>query len=59
MKIDAALGARLVALAAGMGLLVAGIDLRLTPDGAWCCFESTPPPTSRSTSRPPASRSRR
>lgn len=32
------------ALAAAMGFFVAGIDLRLTPDGAWYCFEVNPSP---------------
>ena len=27
-----------------MGLLVAGIDLRRTPDGRWYCFEVNPSP---------------
>jgi D-alanine-D-alanine ligase-like ATP-grasp enzyme len=27
-----------------MGLLVAGIDLRRTPDGRWSCFEVNPSP---------------
>ncbi len=27
-----------------MGLLVAGIDLRLTPDDEWYCFEVNPSP---------------
>jgi hypothetical protein len=31
-------------LVAGLGLLVAGVDLRQTPDGAWCCFEVNPSP---------------
>ena len=42
--IDGELGERLVRLAAGMGLLVAGIDLRLTPDDEWYCFEVNPSP---------------
>jgi len=32
------------ALAAAMDFFVAGIDLRLTPDGAWYCFEVNPSP---------------
>jgi hypothetical protein len=32
------------ALATAMGFFVAGIDLRLTPDGAWYCFEVNPSP---------------
>jgi glutathione synthase/RimK-type ligase-like ATP-grasp enzyme len=32
------------ALAADMGLLLAGIDLRRTPDGEWYCFEVNPSP---------------
>ena len=35
---------RCLALAADMGLLVAGIDLRRTPDGRWFCFEVNPSP---------------
>jgi glutathione synthase/RimK-type ligase-like ATP-grasp enzyme len=35
---------RCVALAASLGLAVAGIDLRRTPDGAWYCFEVNPSP---------------
>jgi D-alanine-D-alanine ligase-like ATP-grasp enzyme len=27
-----------------MGLLLAGIDLRRTDDGEWCCFEVNPSP---------------
>ena len=27
-----------------MGLFVAGIDLRRTPSGEWCCFEVNPSP---------------
>ena len=30
---------RCVRMTRGLGLLVAGIDLRLTPDGTWYCFE--------------------
>lgn len=32
------------AMAAGMGLAVAGIDLRHTPDDRWVCFEVNPSP---------------
>jgi hypothetical protein len=32
------------ALAAGLNFLLAGIDLRCTPDGAWYCFEVNPSP---------------
>ena len=42
--IDGELGERLVRLTASMGLLVAGIDLRLTPDDEWVCFEVNPSP---------------
>jgi glutathione synthase/RimK-type ligase-like ATP-grasp enzyme len=38
------LGTRLVGLTASLGLLVSGIDLRLTPDGDWFCFEVNPSP---------------
>jgi glutathione synthase/RimK-type ligase-like ATP-grasp enzyme len=43
-EIPAALGDRLVALTRRMGLLVSGVDLRLTRDGTWCCFEVNPSP---------------
>lgn len=39
-----AIAQRCRAMAAGMGLSVAGIDLRCTPDGAWVCFEVNPSP---------------
>lgn len=39
-----AIGDRLVALAHRMGLRLAGVDLRLAPDGAWICFEVNPSP---------------
>jgi glutathione synthase/RimK-type ligase-like ATP-grasp enzyme len=42
--VDDELGKRLVRLAAGMDLLVAGIDLRVTPDDEWYCFEVNPSP---------------
>jgi glutathione synthase/RimK-type ligase-like ATP-grasp enzyme len=42
--IDGALGERLVALTRSMGLLVAGIDLRVTDDDEWFCFEVNPSP---------------
>jgi glutathione synthase/RimK-type ligase-like ATP-grasp enzyme len=32
------------ALAAALGLLVTGIDLRRRPDGRWYCFEANPSP---------------
>ncbi|GAA2817921.1 hypothetical protein GCM10010441_47990 [Kitasatospora paracochleata] len=35
---------RSVALAAGLGLSLAGIDLRVRPDGTWVCFEVNPMP---------------
>jgi len=31
-------------LAASLDLVVAGIDLRRTPDGEWYCFEVNPSP---------------
>jgi glutathione synthase/RimK-type ligase-like ATP-grasp enzyme len=37
-------GRQLVALVHGMNLLVAGVDLRRTPDGSWICFEVNPSP---------------
>src|SRR4029434_7684444 len=42
--IDGVLGERLVALTRHMGLLVAGIDLRVTADDEWFCFEGNPSP---------------
>ena len=39
-----AVGTKLVALARQMNLLVAGIDLRYTPEGSWVCFEVNPSP---------------
>jgi len=35
---------RCLAMAAALGLVVAGIDLRRTPEGAWYCFEVNPSP---------------
>jgi predicted ATP-grasp superfamily ATP-dependent carboligase len=35
---------RCVSLATRCGLALAGIDLRLRPDGSWCCFEVNPSP---------------
>ncbi len=35
---------RCCAMASRMGLAVAGIDLRCTPDGRWICFEVNPSP---------------
>jgi len=36
------IGKQLLALVHGMKLLVAGVDLRLPPDGSWVCFEVNP-----------------
>lgn len=44
IDLDGALAARLADLAASMDLLLAGIDLRRTPDGRWVCFEVNPSP---------------
>lgn len=38
------LSERCVALARALGLVVAGIDLRVTPEGDWFCFEANPAP---------------
>jgi glutathione synthase/RimK-type ligase-like ATP-grasp enzyme len=38
------LGERLVTIASGMGLLVAGVDLRRTATGDWYCLEVNPSP---------------
>jgi hypothetical protein len=35
---------RSIALAAALGLTVAGVDLRRTPEGTWYCFEVNPSP---------------
>jgi glutathione synthase/RimK-type ligase-like ATP-grasp enzyme len=35
---------RVVRMCAAMGLPVAGVDLRRTPEGAWYCFEVNPSP---------------
>jgi glutathione synthase/RimK-type ligase-like ATP-grasp enzyme len=43
-EIGTELGDRLVALTQQMGLLVSGVDLRLTRDGAWYCLEVNPSP---------------
>ena len=39
-----AVAARCRALSAGLGLHLAGIDLRRAPDGGWTCFEVNPSP---------------
>jgi glutathione synthase/RimK-type ligase-like ATP-grasp enzyme len=44
-EIDADLAERCIALTAGLGLELAGIDLRLGPDGAATCFEVNPSPS--------------
>lgn len=43
-EIDDDLARSLVQLTAGMGLLFAGVDLRLTPRDEWICFEINPSP---------------
>ena len=42
--IDDRLAQQCVKMCARMGLHLAGIDLRLTPDGDWYCFEVNPSP---------------
>jgi glutathione synthase/RimK-type ligase-like ATP-grasp enzyme len=42
--LPAAVQARAMATAAALGLLVAGLDLRRTPDDEWYCFEVNPSP---------------
>ena len=42
--LDSALAGKCRDLAHGLGLLAAGVDLRLTPDGEWFCFEVNPSP---------------
>ena len=44
LEIPDALGKRLVQLTQRMGLLVSGIDLRVTGKGEWVCFEVNPSP---------------
>jgi hypothetical protein len=43
-QLPAQLAERCRAMALGMGLAVAGIDLRRTPEGRWVCFEVNPSP---------------
>ncbi|HEY7286773.1 MAG TPA: ATP-grasp domain-containing protein [Vicinamibacterales bacterium] len=43
-NIDDQLAEQCVAMCARMGLHLAGIDLRLTPEGDWYCFEVNPSP---------------
>ena len=42
--VSAEIADRCRAMVTGMGLAVAGIDLRHTPDGRWICFEVNPSP---------------
>lgn len=44
LDLPAAVALRARAMAADMGLAVAGIDLRVTPEGEWYCFEVNPSP---------------
>ncbi len=44
LELPVAIGRRIVDLAHGMGLRLAGVDLRLTPEGSWVCFEVNPSP---------------
>ena len=37
-------GQRVVALVRGLGLRLAGVDFRVTPEGNWVCFEVNPSP---------------
>ena len=43
-ELPADVSERCVSLARKCGLALAGIDLRLRPDGSWCCFEVNPSP---------------
>ena len=43
-RLPDAIASRCRALAAALGLPLAGIDLRRTPDGEWYCFEVNPSP---------------
>ncbi|HVG09512.1 MAG TPA: RimK domain-containing protein ATP-grasp [Thermoanaerobaculia bacterium] len=44
VRLDPELSSRLLAMVRAMDLLVAGVDLRLAPDGSWYCFEVNPSP---------------
>ena len=44
IELDGRLAERCVALTAGLGLVFAGIDLRIGPDGVATCFEVNPSP---------------
>lgn len=44
VELDPAVHRRCVALSERLGLPLAGIDLRATPDGRFCCFEVNPSP---------------
>ena len=48
---------RCTALSASLGLHLAGIDLRVTVDGRWVCFESTRRPPSHTSNHGPQPRS--
>lgn len=43
-KIPSDIEERCLSLVRRMGLFVAGVDLRRTPSGEWCCFEVNPSP---------------
>jgi hypothetical protein len=43
-ELPAEVGPRALALADALGLPLAGLDLRRTPDGEWYCFEVNPSP---------------
>lgn len=55
-ELDAQLAARCVALADGLGLDLAGIDLRITPAGEASASRSIPAPSTPATRRTRASR---
>jgi glutathione synthase/RimK-type ligase-like ATP-grasp enzyme len=44
IELPAETAAACIALSEALGLVVAGIDLRRTPDGRWVCFEVNPSP---------------
>jgi hypothetical protein len=44
VELDDALSERCVSLTSGLGLVLSGIDLRVTPDGRAVCFEVNPNP---------------
>ena len=44
VELDPDVAARCIGLCGALGLVLAGVDLRRTPDGEWYCFEVNPSP---------------